>query len=268
MWKELYFCDQPVAKTMPVPRSLCINVSFFELQCHVRVCVRLKIHLVFCAYSITRNDPNICVSPFHSVLPLHCRNTAEAMDKRRSGAPWANHSSRREDKRARDEFDHVAQDIVAKMKRELSLRLRDDADRLRRERNKVDAENDKLHAENDKLHAENDRLRTESDRKSAALSQLEQQLAKRFKTALEDAFEEVLGAPVVHEGATDPSEEEGAGPTLPEEEDMNNTNKAATGPGEAAPLPTEEDGGDKEGDKAQEDALEAAVRCRSDAPAA
>ena len=187
------------------------------------------------------------------------------MDKRR--APWANHSSRREDKRARDEFDHVAQDIVAKMKRELSLRLRDDADRLRRERNKVDAENDKLHAENDKLHAENDRLRIESDRKSAALSQLEQQLAKRFKAALEDAFEEVLGAPVVHEGATDPSEEEGAGPTLPEE-DMNITNTAANGPGEAAPLPMEEEGGVKEGDKAQEDALEAAVHCRSDAPAA
>jgi hypothetical protein len=191
------------------------------------------------------------------------------MDKsRRSGAPWANQSSRREDhKRARDEFDHVAQDIVAKMKRELSGRLKGDEDRLRRERNKVDAENDKLCDENDRLRAENDRLRAESDRKSAALSQLEQQLTKRFKTALEDAFEEVLCAPVMHEGATDPSEEEGAGPTLPEE-DMNNTGTAANGPSEAAPLPMEEEGGVKEGDKAQEDALDAAVRCRSDAPAA
>ena len=112
-------------------------------------------------------------------------------------------------------------------------------------------------------------MRAESDRKSAALAQLEQQLTKRFKIALDDAFEEVLGAPVMHEeAATDPSEEEGAGPTLPEE-DMNNTNTAANGPGEAAPAhQMEEEDGDKEGDKAQEDALEAAVRCRSDAPAA
>ena len=187
------------------------------------------------------------------------------MDKsRRSSAPWAGHGGRREDhKRTRDEFDDVAQDLAAKMKRELSGRLKhskEDVGRLRRERNK-------LHAENDKLHAEIDRLRAESDRKSAALSQLEQQLTKRFKTALEDAFEEVLGAPVMHDGATDPSEEEGAGPTLPEE-DMNNTNTAANGPSEAAPLPMEEEGGVKEGDKAQEDALDAAVHCRSDAPAA
>ena len=170
------------------------------------------------------------------------------MDKsRRSSAPWASHGGRREDhKRTRDEFDDVAQDIVAKMKREMSGRIKDDTDRLRRERNKLQAENDKLHAENaklrtedarllaendtlraenDRLRAETDRLRAESDRKSAALSQLEQ----RFKTALEDAFEEVLGAPVSDGAVTDPSEEDGAAPTLPEA-----ANTAENVPGEAA----------------------------------
>ena len=150
--------------------------------------------------------------------------------------------------------------------------LKEGADRLRRERNKLDSDSDKLRAENDRLRVESDRLRAESDRKSAALAQLEQQLTKRFKIALDDAFEEVLGAPVMHdEAATNPSQEDGAGPTVPEEqeeeEDTNNTNTVATGPGEAAPLPMEADG-DKEGVKAQENALEAAIRCRSDAPAA
>ena len=71
--------------------------------------------------------------------------------------------------------------------------------------------------------------------------------------------------------STDPSNDQGDGagdeeplrPTLPED-----TNTAVNGPGEAAPLPMEEEGGVKEGDKAQEDALDAAVHCRSDAPAA
>lgn len=183
------------------------------------------------------------------------------MDKSRrtSAAPWASHGGRREDhnKRTRDEFDHVAQDLVAKMKRELSGRLKDDADRLRRERNKVDTENDKL-------RAENDRLRAESDRKSSALSQLEQQLTKRFKTALQDAFEEVLGAPMMNEGAaTDPSEEDGVVPTLPDEETAANT--AENGPGDAAKSPQREE----EEEKIQEDALEQAVHHpRSEMPPA
>jgi chromosome segregation ATPase len=171
-----------------------------------------------------------------SFLPLHCRTTAEAMEKsRRVGTPWASHNGRREDhKRTRDELDDVAQELVGKMKRELSGRLKhskEDADRLRRERNKVDSENDKLHAENDRLRADIDRLRAESERKSAALSQLEEQLTKRFKTALDDAFEEVLGAPMMSESA-DPSED---GATLPEEETA--ANAAENGPGEAAPSP-------------------------------
>ena len=206
---------------------------------------RLKIDLVLCLHSINRSGPNICVSPFHIVLPLHCRATAEAMDKsRRSNAPWANH--RREDhKRTRDEFDDVAQDIVAKMKRELSGRLKDDTDRLRRGRNKLQEENHKLHAENVKLRNENARLSSESDRKSTALSQLEQ----RFKTALEDAFEEVLGAPVSDGAATDRSEEDGAA-TLPE------AANTADGPGEAAPGREEEEG---EAAKVQDEALERAA---------
>ena len=221
---------------------------------------------------------------------------------RRTSTAWASHGGRREDhKRTRDEFDHVAHNIVAKMKRELSGRLIDDADRLRRERNKVDAENDKLHGENDKLHAENDKLhgkndklhaendrlraendklhaendrlraesdklRAESDRKSAALSQLEQQLTKRFKTALEDAFDDVLGAPLMSEGtATDPSEEDGAAPTLPEETPANT---AETGPGEAAPEPEEEEEEEEEEAKLQDEALEQAVHSRREMPAA
>ena len=178
---------------------------------------------------------------------------AEAMDNksRRASTPWASHSSRLENhKRARDDFYHV-EDMGAKMKRELSGRLKDDTDRLRRERNKVDAENDKL-------RADNDRLRAECDRKSAALSQLEQQLTKRFKTALEDAFEEVLGAPMMSEG-TDPSEEDGAAPTLPEETPANS---AENGPGDAAPSPQRE-----EEEKIPEEALEQAVH-RSEMPQA
>ena len=175
------------------------------------------------------------------------------MDKsRRSSAPWA---SRRDDhKRMRDELDHVAQDIVAKMKRELSGRLKDDADRLRRERNKLDDDNAKLRAENDRLCSLTDRLRAECERKSAALAQLEQQLTKRFKTALEDAFEEVFA---MSEGAaTEPSEEDGAAPTLPEEPPAEN------GPGNAAPSPHRE--GEEE--KVQDQALEQAVDSRSELP--
>ena len=234
-----------------------------------------KITLVLCVCSITRSGPDIFVSPFHTVFSLHCRTTAEAMDKyRRSSAPWAGHGGKREDhKRTRDEFDDVAQDIVAKMERELSVRLKDDTDRLRRERNKHQAENDRLHAENGKLRTENakllaendtmraesDRLRAESDRKSAALSQLEEQSTKRFKMALEDAVEEVLGAPFSDGAGTDPSEDDGAAPTLPEA-----ANAAENGPGNAAPSPKREE----EEEKAQEQALERAVDSRSETPPA
>ena len=208
---------------------------------------------MLCVLLCQKPSKQLCI-PFHTVLPLHCLAAAAAMDKsRRSSAPWASHGGRREEhKRARDEFDHVAQGIVAKMKRELSGRLKDDADRLRRERNKVDAENDKL-------RADNDRLRAECDRKSAAPSQLEQQLTKRFKTALEDAFEEVLGAPMTSEG-TDPSEEDGAAPTLPEETPANS---AENGPGDAAPSPQREE--EDEEEKIPEEALEQAVH-RSEMP--
>ena len=140
------------------------------------------------------------------------------------------------------------------MKRELSSRVRDDLDRVRRERNKVDDDNEKLRAENDRLCSLTDRLRAECERKSAALAQLEQQLTKRFKTAMEDAFEEALA---MSEGAaTDPSEEDGAAPTLPEEPVANHTEN---GPGNAAPSPQRE-----EEEKIQEEALEQAVLSRGE----
>ena len=189
--------------------------------------------------------------------PLYL-TSVQAMDKfYRASTSGGSHSSRRDDdKRRRDEFDHV-EDIVAKKKRELSNlkdeadRLQSDVDRLRRERDKAEAENDKHRAENDKLRAENDRLRAESDRKSAALDQLERELTKRFKIALDDAFEEVLGVPVTNERATatDPSED----PTLPAEDT----------PGEAAPAPPQSEA---EEDKMQEDALEQAVHSRNEMP--
>ena len=186
---------------------------------------------------------------YHNFVFAPPSHQLRAMDKsRRASAPWSSHSSRRDDdKRRRDEFDHV-EDIVAKKKRELSC-LKEDADRLRRERNKMDAENDRL-------RAENERLRAESDRKSAALAQLEQQLTKRFKTALDDAFEEVLGTSVMNEAAaTDPSEEDGAAPPL-----LGDTNTPANGPGDAAPAPQR---GEEE--KTHEEALEQAVHS-SDTP--
>ena len=181
---------------------------------------------------------------------------------RRSGAPWANQSSRRDDKRRdhRDDFD----EFLEKKRREL-MDFKEENDRLRADRNSE--------------RAENDRLRAELRKRDADLANLEQQWqdaserqTKRAKAALEKLVE-VFVAPAKSEDgdSTDPSNDQGDGagdeeplrPTLPED-----TNTAATGPGEAAPLPTGEDGGVKDGDKAQEDALEAAVRCRSDVPAA
>ena len=86
------------------------------------------------------------------------------MDKSRR-VQWLKHSSRRDHhKRMRDELDHVAQDIVAKIRRELSGRLKDDADRLRRERNKVDDDNEQIRANNDRLCSLSDRLRAECER--------------------------------------------------------------------------------------------------------
>ena len=188
------------------------------------------------------------------LFSLHYHTAAEAMDESRS-VQWSNHSRRGDHKRMRDEFDHVAQDIVAKMKRELSGRLKDDADRLRRERNKVDDDNEKLRAENDRLCSLTDRLRAKCERKSAALAQLEQQLTKRFKTALEDAFEEVFA---MSEGAaTDPSEQDGAAPTPSEEPPANTVDN---GPGNAAPSPHRE--GEEE--EVQDQVLEQAVDCRSE----
>ena len=105
----------------------------------LRVCP-FEIDLMSCVYSITRSGPNICVSPFHIVLPLHCRTTAEAMDKtHRSSAPWANQSSRRDDKRRdhRDDFD----EFLEKKRREL-MDFKEENDRLRADRNRERAEND------------------------------------------------------------------------------------------------------------------------------
>ena len=81
-------------------------------------------------------------------------------------------------------------------------------------------------------------------------------MTKRFKTALEDAFEEVLGAPMSEGAATDPSEEDGAAPALPEEPAAN---IVPNGPGNAAPSPQRE-----EEEKMQEEALEQAVLSRGE----
>ena len=214
-------------------------------------------HGVLCVCDVHATCSETAYHNFGFAFPLSL-TSIQAMEKSRcSSAPWSRDSSRRErDKRSRDEVDRV-EDIVAKKKREVSGRLAEDADRYRRERDKMDAENDKLQGDNDRLRADNDRLRAEIERNAAASAQSEQQLIKRFKTALDDAFEEVLCAPVNEGATTDPSEA-GSGPTLPED-----THTAAAGPGNAAPAREEE-----EDAKAQEQALETAVHSRSEMPPA
>ena len=181
------------------------------------------------------------------------------MDKsRRSSAPWASHSSRRDDKKRdhKDDFD----DFVEKKKREL-MDFKEDNDRLRADRKRD--------------RAENETLRAQLRKRDAEIANLEQQWrdaserqTRRATAALEKLFA-VLVAPAKSEDgdSIDTSNDQGDGaggedpvrPTLPEHTAANTFDN---GPGNAAPSPEEDE-------KMQEEALEqAAHHSRTEMPPA
>ena len=167
------------------------------------------------------------------------------MDKsRRSSAPWASHSSRRDDKKRdhKDDFDDF----------EELMDFKEDNDRLRADRKRD--------------RAENETLRAQLRKRDAEIANLEQQWrdaserqTRRATAALEKLFA-VLVAPAKSDDgdSIDTSNDQGDGaggedpvrPTLPEHTAANTAEN--NGPGNAAPSPEEEE-------KMQELALEQAV---------
>lgn len=171
--------------------------------------------------------PDFTTHLLHPLPP--CRTTAAAIAMDRSRRSWVGNSRRDDRKRDhRDEFDEFLQ----KKKRELM----------------------DFKADNDRLRAENQRLKGELDRKDAD----SERQTKRAKAALESVFA-VLAAPAKSED-TDSTSEQGDGaslrPTLPED-------TTAKGPGDAAPPPPQRE---EEEDKMPAEALEHAVRSRSEMP--